>query len=109
MWSKWACKHFRRELLYWRRSLISAKQSDITMPYYIYKIVPGPTDLTKSLEKLEQYDAFKEAKGRAREMRAQMDKDADYMIKVMFADSELEAEEKLMEKREQPILREWEK
>ena len=79
------------------------------MPYYIYKIVPGPTNLTKSLEKLEQHEAFKPAKSRARELRAEMGKDADYTIKVMFADSELEAEEKLMEKREQPILREWEK
>lgn len=79
------------------------------MPYYIYKIVPGPTQLTKSLEKLEQYDSFKEAKKHAREMRAGMENDAAHTIKVMFADSELEAEEKLMEKREQPILREWEK
>jgi len=28
---------------------------------------------------------------------------------VVFAESELQAEEMLMEKREQPILREWEK
>jgi hypothetical protein len=79
------------------------------MPYYIYKITPGPTELTKSLEKLEQYDAFKEAKTRARSMRAEMGDNAPFTIKVMFADNELEAEEKLLEKREQPILREWEK
>jgi hypothetical protein len=79
------------------------------MPYYIYKITPGPTDLTKSLEKLEQHEAFKDAKQRAREMRAAMDNSDTHIIKVMFADNELEAEEKLMEKREQPILREWEK
>jgi hypothetical protein len=79
------------------------------MPYYIYKITPGPTELTKSLEKLEQYDAFKEAKTRARGMRAEMGDNAPFTIKVMFADNELEAEEKLLEKREQPILREWEK
>jgi hypothetical protein len=30
-------------------------------------------------------------------------------VKVIFAASELEAEELLMEKREAPILREWEK
>jgi len=79
------------------------------MPYYIYKITPGPTDLTKSLEKLEQYEVFKDAKKRARDMRAAMDSSSTHIIKVMFADNELEAEEKLMEKREQPILREWEK
>jgi hypothetical protein len=79
------------------------------MPYYIYKITPGPTALTKSLEMLEQYDAFKDAKTRARSLRAELDDDASFIIKVMFADNELEAEEKLLEKREQPILREWEK
>ena len=79
------------------------------MPYYIYKITQGPTQLIKTLEKLEQYDSFKEAKNRARAMRAEMSAADDYIIKVMFADTELEAEEKLQEKREAPILREWEK
>jgi hypothetical protein len=79
------------------------------MPYYIYKIVPGPTNLVKMLEKLEQYETFKEAKNHARDLRAKMADDENYTVKVMFADSELEAEEKLMEKREAPILREWEK
>jgi len=79
------------------------------MPYYIYKITPGPTDLMKTLEKIEEHDSFKEAKSRARSMRAEASESDNYIIKVMFADSELEAEEKLMEKREAPILREWEK
>ncbi|MGD8843627.1 MAG: hypothetical protein PVJ83_09150 [Gammaproteobacteria bacterium] len=79
------------------------------MPYYIYRITPGPTNLTKSLEKLEQHDSFKEAKQRARALRADMDEADNASIKVMFADTELSAEEQLMEKREQPILREWEK
>jgi hypothetical protein len=79
------------------------------MPYYIYKIIAGPTDLLKTLEKMEQYDSFKEARQRARNLRAGMTDDDNYTVKVMFADSELAAEEKLMEKREQPILREWEK
>jgi hypothetical protein len=79
------------------------------MPYYIYKIIAGPTDLLKTLEKIEQYDSFKEAKQLARGLRAGMSDNDNYTVKVMFADSELEAEEKLMEKREQPILREWEK
>ena len=79
------------------------------MPYYIYKIIAGPTELLKTLEKIEQYDAFKDAKQHARSLRAEMTDNDNHTIKVMFADSELEAEEKLMEKREQPILREWEK
>jgi hypothetical protein len=79
------------------------------MPYYIYKITPGPTDLLKTLEKIEQHESFKEAKQRARGLRAQMAETENSIIKVMFAESELQAEEQLMEKREQPILREWEK
>jgi len=79
------------------------------MPYYIYKIIAGPTDLVKTLEKIEQYDSFKEARQLARSLRAGMSDNDNYTVKVMFADSELEAEEKLMVKREQPILREWEK
>ena len=39
------------------------------MPYYIYKIIAGPTDLLKTLEKMEQYDSFKDAKQRARSLR----------------------------------------
>jgi hypothetical protein len=79
------------------------------MPYFIYKITPGPTNLTKTLEKLEQHESFKAAKNRAREMRAELDNTDNRIIKVVFAESELHAEEMLMEKREQPILREWEK
>lgn len=79
------------------------------MPYYIYKITAGPTALVKTLEKLDQCDSFKEAKARARSMRAALNEGDNDQIKVMFADNELEAEEQLMEKREAPILREWEK
>ncbi len=79
------------------------------MPYYVYKILPGPTKLVSTLEKLEQYDTFKEAKNYARSLRAELSADDNTRIKVMFAETELEAEEQLMEKREAPILREWEK
>jgi hypothetical protein len=79
------------------------------MPYFIYRITPGPTEPLKTLEKLEQHESFKDAKKRAREMRAAMSDGDNTQIKVMFADTELDAEEKLMEKREAPILREWEK
>ncbi len=79
------------------------------MPYYIYKITPGPTNLIRSLENLEHHDAFKTAKNRARELRAELSSNDNSSIKVVFADSELQADEMLTEKRDQPILREWEK
>ena len=79
------------------------------MPYYIYKITPGPTTLLKTLEKLEQHDTYKDARNSARSMRSTMAEGENHIIKVMFAESELQAEDQLMHKREEPILREWEK
>lgn len=78
------------------------------MPYFVYKIVEGPTELIKNLEKLAEYDSYKEAKKNARELRSKID-DGGTQIKVMFADNALHAEELLMEKRDEPILKEWEK
>ncbi|GMQ87361.1 MAG: hypothetical protein BMS9Abin08_0562 [Gammaproteobacteria bacterium] len=79
------------------------------MPYYIYRITPGPTNLLKTLEKLEQHDSYKDARNSARSLRCTVAEGDNLIIKVMFAGSELEAEQQLMEKREEPILREWEK
>lgn len=79
------------------------------MPYYIYKITSGPTNLVKNLEKLEEHATFKAAKQQARSMRSELGETDHHEIKVMFANNELEAEESLMQKREAPILREWEK
>ena len=79
------------------------------MPYFIYKITPGPTQVVRKLELQADFENFNEAKTRAREMRAGLGTDTDITIKVMFAATPLEAEEKLQEHREAPILREWEK
>lgn len=79
------------------------------MPYFIYKIIPGPTAMIKNLELQTQYDVFNDAKKHAREMRAELGTDTNVIVKVIFAATPLEAEEKLQEHREAPILREWEK
>lgn len=78
------------------------------MPYFVYQINEGATDLIKNLEKLADFESYKEAKNHARELRTQLT-DVKSQIKVIFADNALHAEELLMEKREQPIMREWEK
>jgi len=78
------------------------------MPYFVYKITEGPTELIKNLEKLAEFDSYKEAKNNARELRSSLT-DGKQQIKVMFADNALQAEELLMEKRDEPILKEWEK
>lgn len=67
------------------------------MPYYIYRITQlGPV---KQLDKLSQFDAFKEASAEAKRLR----KDADLSqckIQVVFGENELQAEEALNTVRE---------
>ena len=79
------------------------------MPYYVYKIstLEG-IDLVKNLQLLNQFDSFKEAKTTAKKFRSEQEME-NYQIKVMFADSQLSAEEQLLEKREKPILMEFER
>ncbi len=75
------------------------------MPYFVYKISAGATPLLKDLTLLKRFTAFKDAKQFARNERAAH---SDATIKVTFAETELQAEEQLLETREAPVLREWE-
>ncbi|MCX8086573.1 MAG: hypothetical protein N3C63_06655 [Rhodocyclaceae bacterium] len=62
------------------------------MPYYIYRITQlGPV---KQLEKLEQYQVFKEASARAKALRKEVDL-SQCKIQVVFGENELQAEEAL--------------
>ena len=79
------------------------------MPYYVYKILPSVGNLVKNLELLETHENYKEAKKSVKQLRIDQATDDQATFKVMFAETELEAEEKLMEHREEQILREWEK
>jgi len=65
--------------------------------------------MVKNLELLSEFAGYKEAKNYAREQRAAQTSADGSTVKVMFADNRLLAEEQLMENREQPIVREWEK
>lgn len=62
------------------------------MPYYIYKIVPHPI---RRLEKLAQHDAFKAASADAKRLRQESDAADGTLVKVIFADNELLAEDML--------------
>ena len=77
------------------------------MPYYVYRIQSGPTAIVKQLDLLQEFEVFKEAQDFAKQTRTQLTDNSQ--VKVMFADNQLMAEEQLMEKRDKPILREWEK
>lgn len=80
------------------------------MPYYVYRMTSTEgMSLVKNLELIEQFDAFKAAKNFAREERAKLDESDNTIIKVMFADNQLLAEEQLLQHREKPIMMEHEK
>lgn len=62
------------------------------MPYYIYRITQtGPIKL---LEKLAQFEVFKEASSDAKRLRAENDM-TQCQIRVMFGENELQAEDAL--------------
>jgi hypothetical protein len=69
------------------------------MPYFVYKLMPF-----NMIEKLNQFDKFKEASSRAKELRKDVPADADYSIKVIFAENELAAEDILNTPREPGIM-----
>ncbi len=79
------------------------------MPYFVYKISPTVAKLIKPMEQLAEFENYKEARNNARDLRAKNEFQEGEIIKVIFADNTLDAEEKLTEIREQPIVKEWEK
>ena len=76
------------------------------MPYFIYKI--DKREANKSIEKLDCFLSFREAKTKVLKIRSGLESDA-IIAKIIFADNQQEAEAKLNEKRTPPILKEWEK
>lgn len=79
------------------------------MPYYVYHIGQGPTELIKNLELQKEFDSYKKARNFSRSQRAELAAESSITVKLIFAASSLEAEERLHEHREKPILMEWEK
>lgn len=77
--------------------------------YFIFKISQGPAGMIKKLEKINQHDSYREAKNQVRSLRSAQIATDNAMFKIIFADSELDAEQKLQEKRDAPIVQEWEK
>ena len=64
------------------------------MPYFIYRVFPF-----RRLEKVTDLPSFGEASARAKALRASPDLPADCTVKVIFAASEIEAEELLSQVR----------
>ena len=80
-----------------------------TMPYFVYKVIEASSPQYRKLELQHRFDVFKQAKLKVRSMRAEQDAEDKSAIKIIFADNQEEAEERLTEVREAPILKEWEK
>lgn len=79
------------------------------MPYYVFRISEGPAAIIKNLDLLDEFEAYREAKDFAKQQRIAQSTDDSSQVKVMFAENRLLAEEQLLETREKPVLREWEK
>ena len=69
------------------------------MPYFVYKIENFPV---RQLEHLAHFDSFKEASAEAKARRTTMPLSEGQIVKVIFAESELEAEDLLSQVREAP-------
>jgi len=70
------------------------------MPYYVLKYENSEIAKLQELELLAEFEKFKEASKYSKQQRAELPDDDNRIIKVMFAETLLEAEEKVREKRE---------
>jgi hypothetical protein len=64
------------------------------MPYFLYKVFPN-----KKLELIEDFGKYKEAKDRARQLRAEMGNDDSYIVKMIHAKHTEEAKRLLSQER----------
>jgi len=67
------------------------------MPYYIYRITERPI---RQLQRLEQYEAYNEASARAKQLRKDEAWGVNGLIKMIHAETELEAEDLLNQVRD---------
>lgn len=67
------------------------------MPYYIYQVIEFPI---RRLEKLEEHGAYRDASARIKQIRAELTEGSPALIKMIHADSELQAEDLLNQVRE---------
>jgi len=79
------------------------------MPYYVFKIQAGVSNLVKNLQKQQEFENFKDAKSFVKQQRASLSDNDQNLLKIIFAENVLEAEQQLQQQREAPIVREWEK
>ena len=79
------------------------------MPYFIFQVTQTPGAVVKKLALINKFDTYRQAKSNIHELRESAQPGDKHEWKMVFAESELQAEELLQEKREAPVLMEWEK
>ena len=68
------------------------------MPYFIYRI-----ETDKKVQMIESHPKYREAKERAKGLRAEKAADDPATIRIIFAQNALEAERLLLTPREAPV------
>ena len=79
------------------------------MPYFVFHLERGTNGIVRDAELLNQFDEYKQAKQFARDKRAELDVKQAADVKIMYEDNKDLAKQKVMQNRDAPILREWEK
>lgn len=79
------------------------------MPYFIYRITTGEQKSAKKVTHLNEFENFRDAKKDVKQMRINQTDDDNGTYKVIFASDQAEAEKLLLEYREEPVTKEWEK
>jgi hypothetical protein len=79
------------------------------MPYFIFQTKQTPGSPVKKLTLTNKFDNYRQAKANIKNLRDKATPEETQDWKMIFAESELQAEELLQEKREAPVLMEWEK
>jgi hypothetical protein len=67
------------------------------MPYFIYRITEQSIRL---LKKCEQYDTYREASARSKQLRAELAEGSHSLIRMIHAETELHAEDLLNQLRD---------
>lgn len=71
------------------------------MPYFVFKVTSFPF---KQFELASQFDSFRQASVHAKALRQELAPDAKVLVKVMFGENQLQAEDLLNQEREpQPM------
>jgi|TARA_B100001059_G_scaffold64836_1_gene60970 hypothetical protein len=76
------------------------------MSYFVFKY---QNNKFRSVDHIDTFESFKEAKLLVKELRQKNSPSNPDAYKIVFAEDMLEAEMLILEKRDAPILREWEK